>query len=94
MLSSIESQRSGGRSRRAIEAMEKAKWWISSAEREAVGVPLAQTAMHLSQTGDQGDLLEVLKRDLGILQRCEEAPDHLVDGVDLFPLPGISNTSP
>jgi glyoxylase-like metal-dependent hydrolase (beta-lactamase superfamily II) len=76
--------------RRAIESMEKAKWLISSAEREAVGVHLAQKAKHLAQTGDQGDLLEVLKRDLGILQRCEEASDHLADGVDLFPLPGIS----
>lgn len=76
--------------RRAIQAFDKAKWLISPTERETVGVHLAQKAKHLTQTGDQGQLLEVLRIDLGILQRCEPAADHVVEGVDLFPLPGIT----
>jgi len=55
-----------------------------------VGVHLAQKAKHLAQTGDQGELLDVLKKDLAILQRCVAAPDSLAEGVDLFPLPGIT----
>jgi glyoxylase-like metal-dependent hydrolase (beta-lactamase superfamily II) len=76
--------------RRSIDAFDGAKWIISEAEREAVGTHLAQKAKHLAQTGDQGDLLELLKRDIAILQRCEVAADHVAPGVDLFPLPGVS----
>ena len=76
--------------RRAIEAFDGAEWLIAEQERETTGVHLAHKAKHLTQTGDQGDLLEVLKRDLAILQRCRPAPDHLAENVDLFPLPGVT----
>jgi glyoxylase-like metal-dependent hydrolase (beta-lactamase superfamily II) len=35
-------------------------------------------------------LLEVLRQEVAILQRCEPAPQTLVDRVDIFPLPGVS----
>jgi glyoxylase-like metal-dependent hydrolase (beta-lactamase superfamily II) len=76
--------------RRAIQAFPGATWFISEMEREAVGGHLAHKAKHLKETGDQGDLLQSLGTDLAILQRCVPCPDHLADGVDLFPLPGIT----
>jgi len=76
--------------RRAITAFEGATWHISEAEREAVGGHLALKAKHLAENGDQGDLLKVLQQDIAILRRCQAAADHLADGVDLFPLPGVS----
>ncbi len=76
--------------RRAIQSLDGAKWLISSTERETMGMHLGQKAKHLAQTGDQGDLLSLLQTDLGILQRCEAAEDAVVEGVDLFPLPGVT----
>lgn len=91
--------------RRAITAFPDAVWLVSPAEREAAGVPLAQALGRLGETRrdleiageslapDQQAMLEVLSRDVAILRRCEPAPDRLGDGVDLFPLPGVSGGS-
>ena len=75
--------------RRAIELFDGAKWLISMAEREAVGVPLAR---QLAAAADEGEteLAEMLKREVGLLQRFEAAPDRIAPGVDLFPLPGVT----
>ena len=35
-------------------------------------------------------MLDVLRRDVAILQRCQPAPDKLAEGVDVFPLPGVT----
>ncbi|TVQ30003.1 MAG: MBL fold metallo-hydrolase [Phycisphaeraceae bacterium] len=74
---------------RGLDAFPEAVWWISEAEREGVGVPLAQT---LRQASDQGDaeIVKALERDIGLLQRCRPAPDNLAPHVDLFPLPGVT----
>jgi len=32
----------------------------------------------------------MLREELATLESCEEAPDRLAEGVDLFPLPGVS----
>ncbi len=88
--------------RRAITAFPDAAWLISPREREAAGVPLAQSLARLAEsrqsakdTGepldeDQETMIEVLQRDVAILQKCEAAPDTIAQGVDLFPLPGVS----
>lgn len=88
--------------RRGIELFEHADWLISEQEREAVGVPIAQSLGRLAenqemakQTGeafheDQQTMLEVLQRDIAVLARTQAAPDALCDEVDLFPLPGYS----
>ncbi|HCT43724.1 MAG: hypothetical protein CMJ35_10500 [Phycisphaerae bacterium] len=88
--------------RRGITLFEHADWMLSEAERETVGVPIAQSLGRLAEsqemakkTGeefheDQQTTLEVLQRDIAILARTQAAPDSLSDDVDLFPLPGYS----
>ncbi|MEL6329089.1 MAG: MBL fold metallo-hydrolase [Planctomycetota bacterium] len=78
--------------RRAIAAFDRARWLISGAEREAVGVPLAQGLKRLAENFESPDeeVEAILRSDVAVLQRCEAAPDTLAEGVDLFPLPGVS----
>lgn len=82
---------------RGITLFEDARWLIHEPEREAVGVQLA-TALKdlLTRREDQGgvakdqSLLSVLQAEVAVLQRCEPAPQTIVEGVDIFPLPGVS----
>lgn len=88
--------------RRAITAFPDAAWLVSPRERESAGVPLASSLARLAEsrqaaqdTGepldeDQETMIGVLQRDVAILQRCQEASDTIAQGVDLFPLPGVS----
>ena len=75
--------------RRSLTAFENATWWLTEAERESVGVPLAH---RLAKMGDEEDhiLREAVMQDIAILQRCKAAPDKLADQVSLFPLPGVT----
>lgn len=75
--------------RRALELFDGAKWLISEAEREALGVPLAR---QLAAAADQGEteLTDMLKREVSLLQRFEASPDRIAPGIDLFPLPGVT----
>jgi glyoxylase-like metal-dependent hydrolase (beta-lactamase superfamily II) len=75
--------------RRSLELFDGAKWLVSEAEREAVGVPLAR---QLAAAVDESEieLAEMLKREVSLLQRCEAAPDRIATGIDLFPLPGVT----
>ena len=41
------------------------------------------------QHGDP-EIERLLREELSALQACEEAPDRLAEGVDLFPVPGVS----
>lgn len=74
---------------RGIRAFANAKWWISEAEREGMGVPLAEDLKRAAMAGDE-ETRARLERDVAVLQRCEVAPDRLTDGVDLFPLHGVT----
>jgi glyoxylase-like metal-dependent hydrolase (beta-lactamase superfamily II) len=74
---------------RGIFAFEQATWWISGDEREAIGVPLVGSLQQAAADEDE-DLKKLLEQDVGVLRRCEPAPDRLGDGVDLFPLPGVT----
>lgn len=88
--------------RRALEMFDRAEWLLSEAERETVGVPMAHSLQRLAQTAedvasageeideDQKTMLEIVRRDVAILARCHAAPDSLAPGVDLFPLPGVT----
>lgn len=40
--------------------------------------------------GGTADMKAALELDIAILRRCEPAPDHLADNIDLFPLPGVT----
>lgn len=79
--------------RRGLRAFDKATWWISSAEREAVGVPLASALREAHERGD-GDLARMLEDEVALLRRCKPAPDQLLSDkgqrVDLFPLHGVT----
>jgi glyoxylase-like metal-dependent hydrolase (beta-lactamase superfamily II) len=74
---------------RAIGAFKGATWWISKPEREGVGLPLIQQLKKASDDGET-EIAELLKRQIEILHRCEEAPESLADRVDIFPLPGLT----
>jgi glyoxylase-like metal-dependent hydrolase (beta-lactamase superfamily II) len=74
---------------RGVLAFEKATWWVSHDEREGLGVPLVASLQKAMAEGDE-ELGRALAQDVAVLKRCEPAPDRLGEGVDLFPLPGVS----
>lgn len=74
---------------RGIIAFERATWWISQVEREGVGVPLVGELHTAAAAGDE-ELKSQLELDVAVLRRCEPAPDRIADGVDLFPLHGVT----
>lgn len=75
--------------RRGLLAFEKATWLVSTAEREAVGVHLIG---RLKEAHDQGDeeVEKALGHEVAILERCQAAEDEVAEGVDLFPLHGVT----
>lgn len=77
--------------RRGLGAFPKAQWLMSEREREALGVPLA-TRLRDEMGRDNADqeLIDMLKTDVELLARCQAAPDSLAEGVDLFPMPGVT----
>jgi glyoxylase-like metal-dependent hydrolase (beta-lactamase superfamily II) len=77
--------------RRGLGAFSKAQWLLSEREREALGVPLATRLRdEMERENADQELIAMLKVDVELLSRCQPAPDSLADGVDLFPLPGVT----
>lgn len=83
--------------RQGLGLFENAVWWISEREREAVGVALVEDFKRLTAAGASGggggddindETVELLKREIAILQKTAAAPDRMCSAVDLFPLPG------
>ncbi|MBC22777.1 MAG: hypothetical protein CMJ32_02515 [Phycisphaerae bacterium] len=75
--------------RRGIEAFDSASWLISEHERETVGVGLIEK-MEEAQEHDDQDLVQVLKAEIDMLRRTSAAPDSIAEGIDLFPLHGVT----
>ena len=75
--------------RRGLAAFDGAEWLVAEREREAVGAQLVAKYQEADQAGD-ADLAASLRAEIALLQRCRAAPDRIADGVDLFPLPGVS----
>lgn len=80
---------------RGLDLFAEAAWLISHEEREGIGIPLAETLRRTAQAdaaSGQADAetRRALERQINLLQRCAPAPQRLADGVDLFPLPGVS----
>lgn len=75
--------------RRGLELFEDANWLISERERESVGVALVEGYQKAEEANDR-DLEATLRQEIAILQRCSAATDSLEEGVDLFPLPGVT----
>lgn len=77
--------------RRGLAAFEEAEWLIHEAEREGVGIPMAARLKQLGTKGaDEEGLRGAIMRDVALLQRCKAAADEIVDGVSLFPMPGVT----
>lgn len=74
---------------RGIGAFDEAQWLIAHAEREGVGIPMAGALRHAIERDNQ-ELRKAIEHDVAVLQHCRPAPETLADGVDLFPLPGVS----
>lgn len=75
---------------RGLPLFEDAPWLISREEREGIGVPLAETLRRTARDGGDPEVRAALEHQVNLLQRCREAPQRLADGVDVFPLPGVS----
>lgn len=75
--------------RRGLPLFDQARWLISEREREAVGLGLVEAFQEAEGAGDD-DLAATVREEIGVLQRCEAAPDSIMEGVDLFPLPGVT----
>ena len=75
--------------RRGLGVFEGARWLVSEAERESVGVAMVESLRRAQESGDP-ELSETLTAEVEALKRCEAAPDSLIDRVDLFPMPGVT----
>ncbi len=77
--------------RRGLSAFPKAQWLMSEMEREALGVPLASRLRdEMGRENADEELIAMLKADVELLARFQPAPDSLAEGVDLFPMPGVT----
>ncbi len=72
--------------RAGLAAFSGARWWISEAEREAIG---QQLIAQFEKTDDE-QAREILRSEIALLKRTQPAPDQLADHVDLFPLAGYT----
>ena len=75
--------------RRALLLFEQARWLVHEPELEAARSALAAKLEDAEHAGAR-DVVESLRHDREALARCEPAPDRLAEGVDLFPLPGVT----
>ena len=75
--------------RRALAAFPDARWLIGETELAEAKSDLARLHDEARSGGDD-DLTAFLGDELEMLDRCKPAPDRLYDGVDLFPLPGVT----
>ena len=75
--------------RRGMPAFANATLLLAAAERQGVREQLAARLAQAEQHEDE-DLARVLREVMSALLACVEAPDRLADGVDLFPLPGVT----
>ena len=76
--------------RHGLDAFPNARIWISEREREAVGGLLVARFQKEQEEGAGEDVLNLLREEIALLKRTQAAPDTLLPGVDLFPLPGYS----
>jgi glyoxylase-like metal-dependent hydrolase (beta-lactamase superfamily II) len=79
--------------RRGITVFDRATWWVHEQEREQIGIAMIARLHEAAEEGDR-TLQEALEVEVGIMKRCQPAPDHIADErgsrVDIFPLPGIT----
>jgi glyoxylase-like metal-dependent hydrolase (beta-lactamase superfamily II) len=75
--------------RRALPLFDQARWLVHEPELETAVDVLRQRVDEARDAGDR-EMAELFGQELSLLQQCEEAPDRIAPGVDLFPLPGVT----
>jgi glyoxylase-like metal-dependent hydrolase (beta-lactamase superfamily II) len=75
--------------RRGIAAFDSARWWITEAERAVMDAALRERLEEADETEDE-DVARLIRVEQAMLERCRDCPDSIAEGVDLFPLPGVT----
>ncbi len=78
--------------RRALAAFSSARWLVHEPELDAINTALA-TQLQEAQRGDEHEIAAAIEQEQEILRNCRLADDSIVPGVDLFPLPGVTQGS-
>lgn len=74
--------------RRALELFKDAKWYMYPAEIEAAAAALKDAEDRAARENIPVDRL--IEQEKALLARVQPAPDDIIDGVGLFPLPGYT----
>jgi glyoxylase-like metal-dependent hydrolase (beta-lactamase superfamily II) len=73
--------------RRSLAGLSNAVWYVHAPEIDAASMAI-QDELHRAE-GDE-DLVALLEKHQELLQTCVVPNDNVMDGVDLFPLPGFT----
>ncbi len=81
---------------RGITLFPNASWWMAAADRETLASVSEEVerfaevdAMQSGDTTTRG-VIDFVKTSLEVGRRVKDAPDRFAEGVDLFPLPGVT----
>ena len=75
--------------RRALAAFSSATWLAHEPELDALQAAFT-TQLEEAQRGDEHEIAAAIEQEQEILRNCQPADDSIVEGVDLFPLPGVT----
>ncbi len=75
--------------RRGLAAFPDAEVLLAATEREGVAEQLKQRLQQAQHHADV-EVERMVSEELAMLRNCQDAPDRLEEGVDLFPLPGVT----
>lgn len=77
--------------RRGIDLFSDANWLVGEAERDAYRAVIDQRRYELDDEDDlDPDTERLLDVESQFIARCGACPDRLMEGIDLFPLPGVT----
>lgn len=77
---------------RGLPAFDNANWLAHEPDLDAALSQLDEQ-IHQTEKGSDRELLAVLENQRKIIANCEPATDSIVQDVDLFPLPGVTEGS-
>ncbi len=79
----------GAEGRRGLSVFEEATWFVYEPELSVARTRLKEDLQEARGARDT-ELIGHYEKEAGLLERCEPAPDRLAQGIDLFPLPGVT----
>jgi glyoxylase-like metal-dependent hydrolase (beta-lactamase superfamily II) len=74
---------------RGLSLFERARWVVHEPELHAARAAFNEQLDRAEESGD-AELTQTVRGHMNLLERCHVPEDHLVPGVDLFPLPGVT----